>query len=96
MGKIYIGQTKLRIQLTVNQNITDATAIIKYEKPGKKKGHFDATISNATTGVIHYDVVTESDLDEPGDWILWAYVTFSDQREAAGEPVKMAVYKQGT
>ena len=97
MGKIYKGQTKLKIELTVNQDITDATVKrIKYQKPSGETGYWPATVSSATAGVIYYEPDTTSILNEVGKWTLWAWVTFSDDRLAPGEPVMMMIYKEGT
>jgi hypothetical protein len=97
MGKIYKNQTKLRIQRTVSQDITAASVTsIKYVKPSGASGTLTASILTAATGVIYFDVVSSSTLDEVGVWTTWAYVTFSDSRSAAGEPVTMKVYTEGT
>jgi hypothetical protein len=97
MGKIYVGQTKLRIVRTCNVDITGATARkIKYIKPSGTAGELTATELTAATGDIYFDVVSTTTVDEPGSWITWAYVTFSDGRSAAGEPVIMKVYVEGT
>ena len=97
MGKIYVGQTKLRIQRTCNVDITGATVRkIKYIKPSGTTGELTATELTAATGVIYFDVVSSATLDEAGTWITWAYVTFSDTRVAPGEPVTMKVWVEGT
>lgn len=95
MGKIYQAQTKLRIQLTVGQDITSATCLIKYKKPSGVTGSWSASIGTASTGVIYYDVASADIIDEAGEWSLWAYITFSDTKVAAGEPCVMNVYSQG-
>lgn len=96
MGRIHKGQTKLRITLTCGENITGATpCLIKYKKPSGAQGYWTATISNAATGVIYYDVQQTSELDEEGAWTVWAHITFEDGKVAAGDPVKMAVYTEG-
>lgn len=97
MGKIYKNQTKLRIQRTVNQDITAASVTsIKYVKPSGATGTLTASILTAATGVIYFDIVSSTTLDEAGMWTTWAYVTFSDTRSAAGEPVMMKVWEEGT
>jgi hypothetical protein len=97
MGKIYKAQTKLRIQRTVSQDISGATALkIKYIKPDGTTGEWTATVGTAATGVIYYDVSSSSTLNLSGDWVTWAYVTFADARSAAGEPVMMRVYEEGS
>ena len=96
MGRIHIGQTRLRISLTCNSDLTEATQVaIKYKKPNGTQGSWAATVSNATTGIIYYDVANESDLDMEGAWTIWAHITYADGDVAAGDPVKMAVYTEG-
>lgn len=96
MGRLHIGQTRLRISLTCGTNLSTATTVlIKYKKPNGVQGYWTAVISNATTGIIYYDVANTTDLDMEGAWTLWSHVTFDDGDVAAGDPVKMAVYTEG-
>jgi hypothetical protein len=96
MGKIFKGQTKLQTKLTLEQDISGATSVlIKYKKPSGTLGSWTATTITAATGVIGYEPAGPDTLDEVGQWTIWAYVTFSDSRVAAGEPVTMQVNKEG-
>lgn len=88
---IYVGQSQLRIQLTLGVNVASATCIIRYKKPGGTVGHWDATILTPLTGVIYYDVLTVNEIDEAGTWTLWPYVTFADTRSAPGASTTMRV-----
>ena len=95
MGKVYLNQSSLRIQLTTNVDITGATeTLIKYKKPSGTTGQWTAQVEAAGDGIIYYDL-TGTELDEIDTWTLWAYVTFSDDRVAPGEPVKMIVHTEG-
>ena len=95
MGKIYLNQSSLRIELTTEVDITGATARqIKYTKPDATAGNWTATAGDLTTGVIFYDL-TGTELDQIGTWTMWAYVTFADARTAPGEPVKVIVNTEG-
>jgi len=95
MGKIYLNQSSLRIQLTTNVDITGATEqVIKYIKPDATTGEWVATIEADGDGIIYYDL-TGTELDVAGTWTLWAFVTFSDARTAPGEPVKVTVHTEG-
>lgn len=96
MGKIYVGQTALTIQLTTGVDIAGATCKIKYEKPDKSTGFWTAAIVDTTTGVIKYEIVSADDIDQAGTWIVWAYVTFSGGTVCAGEPVAIVVHSEGT
>ena len=97
MGKIYQNQTKLVVTATVGQDITGATeTLIKYKKPSGVEGSFAATIDDATTGVIKFSTFLTATLDEVGDWIFWASITFSDGKKADGEPETKTIYTPGT
>ena len=91
MGKLYAGQTKLRIRLTMNVDITGGSAWIKYKKPNGTEGHWVATIENYGSGIIYYDI-SDSGNDIPaadyGEWLFWAFATFSDGHTAPGEVVR--------
>jgi len=96
MSSIFVNQSKLRIQLTTNVDIAGATSLlIKYKKPSGTAGQFVATSSDDTNGVIYYDLTNE-ELDTPGQWMFWAYVTFSDGRVAPGEVSTIVVLTEGT
>ena len=88
MGKIYKNQSALRIQLTCDQSISGASAKrIHYQKPSGAEGYWNAEVADVSTGAIYYDVVDTSILDEIGTWKFWAFVIFSDDREAPGDVV---------
>ncbi len=93
MSKIYQNQESLRLTLQTGVDISAATArLIKYIKPGDVEGSFSATLSGTTD--IYYDFAAD-DLDLVGDWVFWAFITFSDARTAPGEPVTIRVYEEG-
>lgn len=95
MGKIFVGQDKLNLVVTVGQDITGATAtLIKYIKPSGDTGSFSATITDATTGELTYDVQA-GDLDQYSNWIFWAHITYADAQIGIGEPVSIHVFKEG-
>jgi hypothetical protein len=96
MGKIYLNQDSLRIELTTDVDITGATLLeIRYKKPvSGDTGEWTAIVGDPGAGMIYYDL-TGTELDEVGTWTFWAYVTFSDNRSAPGEPVKVTVYTEG-
>ena len=93
MSKIYENQESLRLTLETSVDLSSAkTLIIKYLKPDETAGSFNATISGTTA--LYYDFAAD-DLDQVGDWTFWAYVTFSDDRTAPGEPVTIRIYEEG-
>lgn len=95
MGKIYVGQTALRIQLSTGIDLTDITVSIKYEKPDGTTGVWQASKLN-DSGTIYYDINTVTDLDQSGDWTFWAFATLQNGKTAPGEPVTISVYEEGT
>jgi len=95
VGKIYVGQTALTIRLTVGQDITGATCLVKYRKPDGTEGQWSASIVTESTGEIGYTMADADQLDQSGLWTFWAYVTFSDGTVAPGEPIEKYVYSQG-
>lgn len=95
MAKIYVNQTALRIQLTTDVNVNDAAVKIKFFKPDGTPGEFVASILNPIKGIIYYDVTT-NDIDQAGDWIFWAHITFNDNTFAAGTPTTIRVYEEGS
>lgn len=95
MGKIFKGQSALRITINTYANLEAITeAVIKYKKPDGKTGEFPAGVSNATKGIIFHECI-ENEIDLSGWWALWAYITFVDGRTASGEVSKVYVYEAG-
>jgi hypothetical protein len=96
MGKIYVNQTQLRIQLNVGVSVVGALALkIKYTKPTGVSGEFVASEDTSTTKTIYYDF-SQPDLNVAGDWLFWAYVTFANGKSAPGEPVRIKIWAEGT
>ena len=95
MGKIFKGQTALRITLKTFTDLEDAIlAVIKFCKPNGVMGELAAAVEDTAKGVIFHECI-EGELDADGWWAFWAFITFADGRTAAGEAVKVYVWKQG-
>ena len=95
MGRIFVAQTALRITLKTFTDLEGITnAVIKYRKPDKSVGEFDAAVGDTANGVIFHEVI-EGELDLSGWWAFWAFVTFADGRTAAGEAAKVYVWNEG-
>ena len=95
MGRIFKGQTALRITLNTFTDLEDAiSAVIRYRKPNGSSGEFTAAIGDMAKGIIFHEVI-EGELDTSGWWTLWAFVTFADNRTAAGEAAKVFIWKEG-
>jgi len=96
MGKIFKGQTALRIVLKTFTDLEDTiSAVIKLRKPNGVIGEFAATVGDTTKGIIFHECI-EGDLDVSGWWAFWAFVTFADGRTAAGEVTKVYIWKEGS
>ena len=96
MGKIFKGQTALRIALKTFTDLEDAIlAVIKFRKPNGTIGDFNAAVGDAAKGVIFHEVI-EGELDADGWWTFWAFISFADGRTAAGETAKVYIWKQGS
>lgn len=95
MSKIYVGQTDLTIQLITGKDITNAQSVkIKYKNPQGILGEFTASIVNATSGIIKYDILSVNDINIVGDWRLWAKVVDAQGLISIGEPAIMNVSKE--
>ena len=96
MGKIYVGQTRLRITLETKADLTDADVFeIKYIKPDATEGSWTATCDDLPGGEIY-----TTTLDVAGTWRFWAYITWSGSSAAEdevvpGETFELRVYNEG-
>ena len=96
MGKIFKGQTALRITLKTFVDLEGIiSAVIRYCKPNGKKGELTAAVCDTANGVIFHEVI-EGEIDVSGWWAFWAFITFADGRTAAGETAKVFVWKEGS
>lgn len=96
MSKIFVGQSKLTIQLSLGQSLAGAeSAVIKFIKPSQTRGEWLAEIINEATGLIQYEVENENTINEAGDWKMWAVVEFVDNQKAPSTPVTVKVWKEG-
>jgi hypothetical protein len=92
MGKIFKGQTALRIVLNTFIDLVGIEkAVIRYRKPNGKAGEFTAGVID--TCVIHECI--EGEIDVSGWWAFWAFITFADGRTAAGETAKVYIWNEG-
>jgi hypothetical protein len=95
MNRIFAGQTALRLTLKTGADLEGInTAAIKYKKPDGTAGSFAAGVTDSERGIICHECV-EGEIDMPGWWTLWAFVTFADGRTAAGETAKVFVWNEG-
>jgi hypothetical protein len=95
MGKVFKGQSALRITVKTFADLEDCvSAVIKYRKPNGKTGEFTASVGDMAKGVIFHECI-EGDIDVSGWWAFWAYATFADGRTAAGETAKVYIWQEG-
>jgi hypothetical protein len=95
MGKIFKGQTALRITLKTFTDLEGViSAAIRYRKPNGKTGEFDAAVGDYANGVIFHECI-EGDIDVSGWWVVWAFVTFADGRAAVGDAARVYVWTEG-
>jgi len=101
MGKIYVGQTRLRITLETQADLTDADVFeIKYIKPSGTEGSWTAICDDLAKGEIYYENFVSTTLDEAGLWRFWAYVTWSgssaaEDESVPGEAFELQIYNEG-
>ena len=96
MGRIFKGQTALRITLKTFVDLEGIeSAVIRFRKPNGKIGEFDAAVGDVTNGVIFHECI-EGDIDVSGWWAFWAFVTFADGRTAAGQVAKVYIWQEGS
>ena len=96
MGKVYVGQSKLKINVNLEQDVTGATVQIYYIKPSNVTDFFTATIDDAVNGLVSYDVADEATFDEVGTWTFYSKITFSDLKVSYGEPFNLLISPLGT
>jgi hypothetical protein len=95
MGKIYRGQSSLRITAKTFTDLSDVSnCLIKYRKPDGSTGSFAAVVSAAEAGVVFHECLS-GELDVSGWWSFWAFIEFGDGRSACGEAVKVFIWDEG-
>jgi len=95
MGRIFKGQTALRLTLKTYCDLEGIiSAVIKFRKPNGVFGEFTAFVSDVAKGIIAHECI-EGEIDISGWWTFWAFITFDDNRTAAGEAAKVYVWKEG-
>ena len=96
MGRIYQGQSSLRLVLNTYVDLTGIqSATIRFTKPDGSTGELDAGAPNPEEGLVSHEFV-EGELDAAGWWRFWAFVTFADGRTAAGEAARVHVWREGS
>jgi hypothetical protein len=95
MSQVFVGQTDLLIRCTVNRNITGATVTrIAYRDPKGVEGFFNATVENATTGILVFPLVN-NELNIGNTWTFWADIVLANGLRAIGTPFSFRIYNPG-
>ncbi len=90
---IYVGQSNLRIWVSTGADITGQTlATIEVRKPTGSQTSWTATVDNASTGGIYYDLLSVGALDIKRDWRLQAKIVYSDDSTSYGKTTVMKVF----
>ena len=97
MGRIFAGQTSLRLVCETGTDLTEAAVVrIRCRKPDGTGIEFEAAVSDAEGGVIFYELFAGGgEIDQAGWWTFWAWAEFSDGRSAAGEAARGFVWGEG-
>jgi hypothetical protein len=95
MGLIYKNQSSLTFKILTYTELSGTdTCILKYRKPGGAEGSFPLGIEDETEGILRYNV-QNGDIDESGWWSFWAYITYIDGRNSAGDLTQVFVNEEG-
>lgn len=100
MGKIFINQDVLKIELTYdNLPGTVEHAWIKYRNPaGEEETFAHEAVHNSTNSsyYIIFDVgETLEDYGTKGTWKFWLWLELADGRTIPGEVIRFKVYDEG-
>lgn len=90
MAEYYKGQNAVRIELDCETDLSAITnAYIYYRKPSGTESYWTATVSNATEGIIYYDMLSGESFDEAGTGM--AKIVYADARIGYGTTVTQYV-----
>ena len=92
---IYVGQTSIKVRLTMNVNIVGAVEkLIKYFDPDGIAGTFTASSENDAVGILYFDILSDFVWKE-GTYVMWGSAKMGDGRYIIGEPDVFDVQLQG-
>ncbi len=93
MGKIYVGQTELRIHYDCNTDLTGYTAlVINVKQPDGTTTTWTPTINSVTDGTMYYDIASASILSQEGKYLQQPEATLADGDVVPGETTSDMVY----
>jgi|AZIF01.1.fsa_nt_gi hypothetical protein len=93
MSKVYVNQTKLRINFDFETSITGCSSvIINVRQPGGSTTTWTATVNDLASGTAYFENFTTTTLPTKGTYYLQPTTTFSDGTGASCETYKLKVY----
>jgi hypothetical protein len=93
MSKIYKNQTALRLNFSCSADITGySSALVNVQYPGASTATWTATVSDASTGAIYYDVATTTSLKSAGVYRFQPEINFSGGTSAKAETAERIIY----
>ena len=93
INKIYVGQSNIRIYVSTGADITGYNTVqIEVRQPSNSTTSWTATVNNASTGSLYYDVPTSTTLVSEGVYLLQPYIGFTDSTTSYGTTTEMRVY----
>ena len=99
-GKIFVGQTRLKLTVVTDADLTGADAYyIKYKKPDDTEGQWTAQCDDPVKGDIYFEEFVITTLDLRGIWIFWASIEWQDSsggvdEAAPGEAFEIMIYDE--
>jgi hypothetical protein len=94
MSFLYTHQSALRVQLVCGTSLASITsAHIKMMDSAGSATTWTATVSDASSGTIYYDLTTALTVAGPAKF--WTYVIFSDGRIGIGDVVSQDIKTEG-
>jgi hypothetical protein len=105
MGKIYVNDVGVSIELDVGRDVREATLLKMYVvKPGGTEAEHTATILEQNRlrdgdiygNIIYYTTTAASELSEFGTYKAYAYAEWGSGSNHTGETFTFYVYKRGT
>jgi len=99
-NRIYKNQTAVRLILDTDVDFSVYPlkvdgAKIGYKKPDLTDGTWDGEILLDTDGTIYVDFDDTIKFTTVGNWIVWAELTFADNRSGYGKPKVYQVIEKG-
>lgn len=96
MPNIHVGQTAVRLEFQTGISLESAVDVeIQFYKPNTVLGRFPAQILDVQSGLVFYDVQSQGDLDDTGQWRFWVHITFDDGTELDSNAIYINVYEPG-